>query len=95
MLRKMWNLSSGAAVAPGGKGESCAQLNHGNTKEQLFADLHQEVGSGRCIKYIKYIISIISILDVQGRQSKFELSANHPPTTELPLAYRFLIPTNS
>jgi len=43
MLRKMWNLSSGAAVAPGGKGESCAQLNHGNTKEQLFADLHQEV----------------------------------------------------
>ena len=52
MLRKMWNLSSGAAVAPGGKGESCAQLNHGNTKEQLFADLHQEVGSGRCIQNV-------------------------------------------
>lgn len=45
MLRKMWNLStSGAAVAPGGgKGECCGQHNHGNTKEQLFSDLHQEV----------------------------------------------------
>ena len=43
MLRKMWNLSSGAAVAPTGKGECCGQHNHGNTKEQLFSDLHQEV----------------------------------------------------
>ena len=67
MLRKMWNLSSGAAVAPGGKGESCAQLNHGNTKEQLFADLHQEVGSDRCIRF--KMCNIFSMYKVDNQNS--------------------------